>query len=111
MVGHAIGLMSEAFSPDGSMAATGDGAGGLRLWSGDSGELIRALTPHSDMVTSLEFSRDGKRLLSASWDYTARIDDTNGTGRSVTLTGHTNHVWAARFSHDEQTGSQRRKTD
>jgi WD40 repeat protein len=103
MIGHANGISSAAFSPDGTIIATGDAGGGLRVWHGDSGELIRTLRPHDQMVSWLEFSRDGKRLLSASWDLTARIDDPDGTARSVILGGHTNHIWAARFSHDEQT--------
>ncbi len=103
MVGHAGNIRAAAFTPDGSIIATGDDNGGLRVWNGGTGELLRALRPHDQMVTSLEFSRDGKRLLSASWDYTARIDDPTGIEREVTLHGHTNHVWAARFSHDEQT--------
>ena len=103
MVGHASDVVSAAFSPDGSIIATGDSNGGLRVWHGNTGELIRTLRAHEQRITSLEFSHSGQRLLSASWDYTARIDDPYGIGRDVTLSGHTNHVWAARFSIDEQT--------
>ena len=102
MIGHQSGVRSAAFSSDASMIATGDDRGGLRVWRGDTGELIRTLRAHEQMLTSLEFSRDGKRLLSASWDYTARIDDPYGLAREVSLYGHANHVWTARFSRDEQ---------
>jgi WD40 repeat protein len=103
LIGHVGAITSAAFSQNGTMIATGDAGGGLRIWHGESGALIRTLRPHDQMITSLEFSRDGSRLLSASWDLTARIDDPSGVERSTVLSGHTNHVWAAHFSKDEQT--------
>lgn len=103
LIGHVGAITRAAFSRNGTMIVTGDASGGLRIWHGDSGALIRTLRPHDQMVTSLEFSRDGSRLLSASWDLTARIDDPLGVERSIVLSGHSNHVWAAHFSKDEQT--------
>jgi WD40 repeat protein/serine/threonine protein kinase/tetratricopeptide (TPR) repeat protein len=34
---------------------------------------LRALLPHNDAVMAVAFSSDGKRLVSAGWDHTARI--------------------------------------
>lgn len=86
---------------DGKLIATGDMNGGMRIWDGKSGELLRTLRPHEGMITSLTFSKDGKRLLSASWDLTARISDPLEDDRPIDFRGSRGHLWSAQFSHDE----------
>ncbi|MCL4205577.1 MAG: protein kinase [Pirellulaceae bacterium] len=94
-----------AFSPDGRLLATGssDRAGGfLRLWDADTGQLVRRLDGHDDTVLSVRFSRDGQRLLTSSYDNTARLWDV-ASGRVLqTFAGHDWWVWSARFSPDER---------
>jgi WD40 repeat protein/serine/threonine protein kinase/TPR repeat protein len=61
---------------------------------------ILALTGHTDRVRSAVFSPDGGRIVTASWDKSARIWDA-ATGREVArLVGHTDRVWSAAFSPD-----------
>ncbi|MEV4001927.1 NB-ARC domain-containing protein [Actinomadura sp. NPDC049753] len=61
-------------------------------------ELI--LTGHSDAVTSVAFSPDGARALTAGLDGTARMWDT-ATGRELfRLTGHSGRVMSVAFSPD-----------
>ena len=54
-----------------------------------------------DRVSSVAFSPDGKRIVSGSWDETARVWDTN-SGQPVgpPLTGHTGPVSSVAFSPD-----------
>ena len=53
-----------------------------------------------DYVNSAEFSPDGKRIVTASGDNTARIWDAE-TGKLLhTLTGHEDRVNSAEFSPD-----------
>jgi WD40 repeat protein/serine/threonine protein kinase len=89
-----------AMSPDGRWAATGsdDMEGGvLRIWNVETGELVRALDGHSDAVVSVAFSGDGKRLLSASFDRTAKLWEVE-SGRLVqNFFGHRSWVWDAAF--------------
>jgi WD40 repeat protein/tRNA A-37 threonylcarbamoyl transferase component Bud32 len=58
---------------------------------------------HSDRVVSVDFSADGRRLVTASWDGTARIWDT-ATGKQLHLLhetgGGAHNLSAARFSVD-----------
>ncbi len=94
-----------ALAPDGKLVATGssDREGGyLRLWDAASGQLVRRLEGHADAVTSVAFSRDGQRLLTGSYDATARLWNV-ATGELIrTFAGHDWWVWSAAFSPDER---------
>lgn len=61
-----------AFSPDGTLLATGSGMvqqpGVVELWRLDRKEVVATLRGHEDHVTDLAFSPSGELLASASWD-------------------------------------------
>jgi WD40 repeat protein len=94
-----------AFSPDGRLVATGSsdqGGGYLRLWDAETGQLVKRLDGHEDTVLSVVFSPEGRRLLTSSYDHTARLWDIE-TGQLVrTFVGHDWWVWSAAFSPDGQ---------
>ncbi|HKA86435.1 MAG TPA: hypothetical protein VKE22_02180 [Haliangiales bacterium] len=54
---------------------------------------------HDDVVTGVAFSPDGKRLLTSSWDATARLWDAAGGTPLLTL-AHDQPIYAAAFSPD-----------
>ena len=59
------------------------------------------LAGHTDIVQSASFSSDGKRVVTASDDKTARVWDLSGPSPVVTvLAGHTGVVQSASFSLD-----------
>jgi len=61
---------------------------------------VRLLKGHQNVILSLAFSADGRRLVSGSFDKTARIWDVT-TGASLqTLSGHLDHIYAVAFSPD-----------
>lgn len=94
-----------SFCPDGKLVVTGssDRAGGyLRLWDAQTGKLLKRFDGHEDTVLSVAFSRDGKRLLTSSYDETARLWNVE-TGELVrSFVGHDWWVWCAAFSPDEK---------
>ena len=94
-------VRSVAFSPDGSMIASGHNSGELALWDAGSGALIRTLEGHTWAVTSVAFSDSGL-LASASQDASIRLWDAS-TGREIReLAGHPEGVFAIAFEPDQR---------
>jgi len=90
-----------AFSPDGTlMAATGSHDNTVKLWRVSDGILLRTLEGHTDVVTSVAFSRDGTLLATGSWDKTVRLWRVTEGNLLRTLTGHVNQVYSVAFSPD-----------
>ncbi|KAJ7859499.1 WD40-repeat-containing domain protein, partial [Mycena olivaceomarginata] len=86
---------SIAFSPDGSLVASGGGDGLIQICDASSGTLLGELDKHTMGARSVVFSADSRRLFSASADGTIR------TWKQTTkLQGHTGRVNCVQFSHD-----------
>ena len=67
------------------------------MYDANTGELLRVFTGHKESLTSVEFSGDGSRLLTASRDNTAKVWN-SGTGEPIATMGrHTTDVVAAKF--------------
>lgn len=62
-----------AFSPDGSLVATGTDDGNVNLWRVADGSLVRTLSGHRFPVRIVAFSPDGTMIASGGSDNTARL--------------------------------------
>ena len=72
-----------------------------RIWSADSGELLKTLEGHSrGFFQSANFSPDGTRIVTTSKDSTAKIWSADSGQLLQTLKGHANDVSSAAFSPD-----------
>jgi WD40 repeat protein len=88
-----------ALSPDGETLATAAGRDAT-LWNAGTGAREHTLRGHRSLVTDVEFSPDGRLLVTASADHDARLwDVASGRLRHV-LRGHFFAVRSASFSPD-----------
>lgn len=62
-----------------------------------SGESLASLSGHQGIITSAEFSPDGRRIVTTSEDATARLYETERFGSIAVLSGHRGAVFDAAF--------------
>ncbi|WP_206602819.1 NB-ARC domain-containing protein [Leptolyngbya ohadii] len=94
-------LLSAAFSPDGTLLATGIDSE-VCLWQVDESRQLLTCRGHIAWVQCIAFSPDGRLLASGSHDQTIRLWNVE-TGQCVkTLRGHTATVESIAFSADGQ---------
>lgn len=115
---HPAWTWSAIYSPDGKMIATGTGGGmqgqplsqnylvgpdnSIRLWDAEKGTLIRELKGHTDRVHALEFTRDGKRLVSGGFDKMMRVWDV-ASGKELAKVGGNGWVTCVDVAPDNKT--------
>ena len=101
LAGQRQSVSSLAFSPNGTLLASGSYDGTVRLWQPQSGEPLRLLEGHESLVASLAFSPDGTLLASGSWDNTVRLwQFDSGRRRHRVLKAHAGSVNCVAFSPD-----------
>ncbi len=98
------GIAPVAFSPDGTLLASGSGNRTIALWDARTVEKIATLEGHAEQINTVAFSPDGTLLASGSGlfgseDQTVRLWDVARREEVATL-GHTGAVWSVAFSPD-----------
>ena len=110
IVGYANWFLSVAFQPIPSnsltkgnekiIIASGSQDGKIRLWDMETGECLQTLSGHTNWVTNIAFSPDGKILASCGGDRYIKLWDMT-TGKSTyTLQQHQGMLCSLHFSPD-----------
>ncbi|MCL2805708.1 MAG: WD40 repeat domain-containing protein, partial [Treponema sp.] len=105
------------FSPDGAkIVSTGGsltlGIPSITIWDVETGSLLSRFDNHSQTVVSVEWDKEGNRIVTASYDNTAMVYNTQTGECLTTFTDNTDALWQAVLSKDENwivTGSDGKK--
>lgn len=101
-----------AFSPDGTLLASGGGGQeqngawtsgsdyALRIWDVRKGTLLKKLTGHKNSITCIAWYPDGSKLVTTSGDSTSKVWDPIAGKELFTLLGHTDSVSGVAISAD-----------
>jgi len=89
---HVASLWAVACAPDARLAASAGDDKNILIWDYETGEQLRELRGHRDVVRSLSFSPDGNWLVSGSEDATVRVWDVATGAAAATYEGHENKV-------------------
>ena len=90
-----------SFSPNGQLIATAGSDGTVKLWNA-SGQLLKILRGHTQVIYGVKFSADGQMIASASVDKTIKLWSIDGK-LLRTFEGHGDTVTNISFSADGQT--------
>ncbi len=93
---HTGPVLAAAFSADDQIIASGSEDKIIYLWNRSTGEIIKTLVGHTYKIRYLEFSPDGKKLISAAGTQVFVWDLESGTRRNIPK--HFTHVWNARYN-------------
>jgi hypothetical protein len=85
------------------MLASGADDHAVKLWDPATGQELRTLSGHSDWVTGLAFSPDGKTLASGGFDDKIKFWDVSGGSNIRTIDGQSGPIGALAFSNDGTT--------
>jgi WD40 repeat protein len=100
---------SVCFSPDGKRLASASWGydeqkkqryGEMKVWNAQTGQEIITFRGHTELVNSVRFSPDSRRLVSASEDRTVKVWDAQTGQEQLTVDGHTGPVSGVCFSPD-----------
>jgi WD40 repeat protein/serine/threonine protein kinase len=89
LTGHSDYVNSVAYSPDGTILASGSSDHTVKLWNPNTGELIATCAGHAGAVTSVAFAPSGKLFVSAGTDRLVQLRDVQTHQIVLTIKDHT----------------------
>ena len=96
------GVRAVAISPDGTLVASGNFGGQLRLRDAATGAIKQELQETAGSIERLSFSSDGRRIATSSNGQTVRIWDLASGTEVRSFPGHTQNIYWVEFSPDDK---------
>ena len=96
-------ILAVAFSPDGSLLASTNEDGDIKLWDPARGELVRTIRGEADQLRCLAFTPDGRNVVAAGKGKVIRIWDVATGQELLALEGHKAQINALAFAPDGST--------
>jgi WD40 repeat protein len=93
-------VYSVAVSEDGTRIAAGTESGQILVIDATTGTRIHQFQGHIDRIRSVAFSRDGKSIISSSYDQTVKFWDSMSGEERLRLS-YTSHISSVAFSPDD----------
>ena len=95
-------VRSLRWSPEvGGPIAVGDSVGGVQFVDPSSGQIVRTISAHSSSVNSVDFSKDGRRILTGSSDGLLRLWRVSDGALLRSYAGHSGPVSSVDLSNDD----------
>ncbi len=93
-------VMDVSFSPSAIHFLSGHGDHTLKMWSTKTGDCLKILKGHTNLVTSVRFSSNGREAVSGGDDRSVRLWDLHSGKNLLALRGHLESVSSVAYSHD-----------
>ncbi len=93
-------VMDISFSPSAINFLTAQADHTIRLWNTKTGDRIKTLHGHTNLVAALCFSPNGREVASGGDDRSVRLWDLHTGKESLVLKGHTESVSSVAYSYD-----------
>ena len=97
------GVMAVCFSPSAINFLTAQADHTLRMWSTKTGDCLKIMRGHSNVVASLALSPNGREAVTGGDDRSVRVWDLNLGKETLVLQGHGDSVSSVDFAADGKT--------
>ena len=95
--------LAVAFAPDGSLLASTNEDGSIKLWDPARGELVRTIRGEADQLRCLAFTPDGRNVVAAGKGKVIRLWDVATGQELLALEDHKAQINAMAFAPDGST--------
>ncbi|MEL7038147.1 MAG: WD40 repeat domain-containing protein [Cyanobacteria bacterium J06592_8] len=102
LTGHSDVVNVIAVSPDGQFIVSGGWDNNIKIWSVETGQLLRTCIGHSNSITALTITPDAQQIVSGSVDSTVKVWSVQTGQLLYTLSDHSYSVSAIAVSPDFQ---------